>query len=86
MFSSPRKPRKSRAKPQQSAAPEADILSEAPAPDTETMPEIADIFDSDSTEPTEEELANLTEEEMLLGDDDRKKQGVPGIFDDTEGI
>ena len=80
IFSSPRKPRKSRAKPQP-AAEVADILS-APANDEpEILPEIADML-FESAEPTEEDLANMTEE-MLLNDEG-DKHNARGIFDDPE--
>ncbi len=83
IFSSPRKPRKPRSKPQPAPAPLTDILAEAPAEeDSENMPEIADML-FESREPTAEELAQMNEE-MLLNDGEMPERKASDIFDSPE--
>ncbi len=78
IFSSPRKPRKPRSKPQPAPAPLTDILAETPAEvEPESMPEIADML-FESREPTAEELAQMNEE-MLLNDETPERK-APDIF------
>ncbi|MBQ7170585.1 MAG: DNA-directed RNA polymerase subunit beta [Synergistaceae bacterium] len=74
IFSSPRKPRKPRAKPQQTQEEDTDILS-APANDEqEILPEIADML-FESAEPTAEDLENMTDEPELFADPDSIGEG-----------
>ncbi|MBQ6113429.1 MAG: hypothetical protein IJL10_04100, partial [Synergistaceae bacterium] len=82
VFSAPKKPRKSRAKPQQSDAPVPDILSEPVETEPEIPSDIADALFGSDEEPTAEDLEHMTEEMML--DESTPKSGISGIFDDPE--